>query len=98
MRNIYKNVSRLIQLYMTIPISNATAERSFSCLRRLKNFLTYRLTQEHLNHRMFLHVHKDGLDRLDLLAICQQFIVANDRRINYFRKLFVVLPKRTLSE
>ena len=52
-RNIYKNVSKRIQLYLTIPISNATAERSFSCLRRLKNFLTDRLTQEHLNHRMF---------------------------------------------
>ena len=48
MRNIYKNVSKLIQLYMTIPMSNATAERSFSCLRGLKNFLTHRLTQEHL--------------------------------------------------
>ena len=90
MRNIYKNVLKLIQLYVTIPISNATAKRSFSCFRRLKNFVTNRLTQEHLNHRMFLHAHKDGLDRLDLSVICQQFIVANDRRINYFGKSFVV--------
>ena len=34
MRGIYENVSKHIQLYITIPMSNAAAERSFSCLRR----------------------------------------------------------------
>ena len=42
---------------LTAPMSNATAERSFSCLRRLKNYLTNKLNQAHLNHRMFLDIH-----------------------------------------
>ena len=89
MRGIYKNISKLIELYMTIPRSNATAERSFSCLRRLKNYLRNRLTQEHLNHRMFLHIHKDLIDQVDLASVCQEFITANDRRIKFFGKKFV---------
>ena len=89
MRGIYKNVSKLIQLYMTIPVSNATTERSFSCLRRLKSYLRNRLTQEHLNHRMFLHIHKDLIDQVDLASLCQEFITVNDRRINFLGKKFV---------
>ena len=88
MRGIYKNVSKLIQLYMTIPMSNATAERSFSCLRRLKNYLRNSLTQEYLNHRMFLHIHKDLIDQVGLASVCQEFITVNDRRFKFFGKKF----------
>ena len=67
---------------------NATAERSFSCLRRLKNYLTNKLNQEHLNHRMFLHIHKHLIDQVDLIAILQEFIAENDCRIKLFWKEF----------
>jgi len=36
---------------------DAAAEPSFSCLQWLKNYLTNKRCQEHLNHRMFLHIH-----------------------------------------
>ena len=81
MKGIYKNVSKLTQLYVTIPMSNATAEKSFSCLRQLKNYLRNRLTQEHLNHRMFLHIHKDLIDQLDFASVHQEFITINNCRI-----------------
>ena len=61
-------------------VANA-AERSFSCLRRLKNYLTNKLNQAHLNHRIFLHIRKQFIDQVDLIAILQEFIAVNDRRI-----------------
>jgi len=55
-------------------MSNATAEQSFSCLRRLKNYFTNKLNQKHLNHRMFLHVHKQLIDQVDVIATLLEFM------------------------
>ena len=40
---------RLMQIFLTIPTSSASAERSFSCLRRLKNYLRSTMEQERLS-------------------------------------------------
>jgi len=72
---------------LTVPTLNAT-ERLFSCLRQLKNYLTNKLNQAHLNHKMFLHIHKQLIDQVDLVAILQKFIAENDRRIKLFWKEF----------
>ena len=55
---VYSNIQVLIRLYLTVSLSNLTAERSFSALRRVKTYLRIRLTQEHLNNYLMLHVHK----------------------------------------
>ena len=39
----------LIKLYLTVPLSNATAERTLSALRRVKTYLRSTMTQKHLN-------------------------------------------------
>src|SRR6185436_9295006 len=38
-RQLYSELSALVGLLLVIPVSSATAERSFSCLRRLKTYL-----------------------------------------------------------
>lgn len=38
-RTMLKEVNRLLRLYLTIPLTSVTAERSFSSLRRLKSYL-----------------------------------------------------------
>ncbi|KAI4797046.1 hypothetical protein KUCAC02_026592 [Chaenocephalus aceratus] len=38
-QSLFSEVDKLLRLYLTVPMSNATAERSFSSLRRLKTFL-----------------------------------------------------------
>ncbi|KAL7402836.1 hypothetical protein ABVT39_020660 [Epinephelus coioides] len=59
-------VDRLLRLYLTVPMSNSTAEWSFSSLRRLKTFLRLTMTERRLNHLPFLHIHKHLTDGLDL--------------------------------
>ena len=49
----------LLKLYLTVPSSNPSAERSLSGLRRVKSYLRSTLTQRHLNYYTILHVHKD---------------------------------------
>ena len=74
----------LLKLYLTVPLSNATAERSFSALRRVKTYLRSRLTQAHLNHFIILHCHKSLTDHIDLNAVMVNFVRANERRMKFF--------------
>jgi hAT family C-terminal dimerisation region len=62
---VFSEVSRLIRLFLVIPATSATAERSFSAMRRLKTYLRSTMATERLNSVMVLHVHKVMLDQLD---------------------------------
>ena len=62
-------VHKLLQIYLTIPMTTATAERTFSTLRRLKNYLRTTMTQKRLNHVVLLHTHKQRTDVIDLEPI-----------------------------
>ena len=83
-KRFLSEVDRLIKLYLTVPMTSATAERTFSTLRRLKNFLRSTMTQTRLNNIIMLHTHKDRTDNLDLDVIATEFISANDRRQSFF--------------
>jgi len=55
-------VVKLVKLVCILPCSTATPERSFSQLRRIKNYMRSTVTQERLNHTMIAAVHCDKLD------------------------------------
>jgi len=71
--------------------SSLAAERSFTCLRRLKTFLRSTVSQQRLNHIALLHCHRD--QTADLVEICNTFIVKNEMK----RKTFSTFPKTTQS-
>lgn len=77
-------VNRLLQIYLTVPLTSATAERTFSTLRRLKSYLRSTMTQKRLNHILLLHTHQQRTDELSLLAIAQDFVTRNNRRKLFF--------------
>ena len=66
------------------PASSATAERSFSMLRRLKHWLRATMTQRRLNSCAVLSAHQIILDDIDWTSIAQDFISRNEFR----RRLF----------
>ena len=77
-------VDKVVQAYLTFPVTSATAERSFSSLRRIKTYLRSSMTAQRLNNLFVLYVHKALTDSLDLQSIAEEFVSANTRRINYF--------------
>ena len=83
-QEMFSEVDKLVRLYFTIPITTATAERSFSTLRRIKTYLRSTMTEERLNNIMVLHAHKDLASDLDLVKIAKTFVAANSRRQGYF--------------
>ena len=68
---LLSEVYKLIVIYLTIPVTTATAERIFSALKRIKTYLRNSMTQQCLNHCFILHVHRQKTDSLDLKEIVQ---------------------------
>ena len=85
LRNMFANLENLIRLLIILPSSSCEAERSFSCLRRLKNYLRNTMTQKRLNHLAICNVHKEQLDDLNINEIAFKFIDSNERRKQIFR-------------
>lgn len=80
-------VVKLVKLVCILPCSTATPERSFSQLRRIKNYMRSTVTQERLNHTMIAAVHCDKLDNIDINKVMNEFIMRNEHRRATFAKL-----------
>lgn len=86
MRTMFSEVVTLAKLIQVMPATNATSERSFSALRRVKCYLRTTMTQNRLNSLMLLHVHKDRTDALDLHGVVNDFVSVRERRHSVFGK------------
>ena len=89
-KSLFSEVFTLLRVVLIIPVTTATAERTFSCLRRLKTYLRSTMSQTRLNHCMLLHVHKERTDKLDILQVASEFVSANERR----QVFLVILPAK----
>ena len=75
---------KCIQLILTVPVTTCTTERSFSMLRRLKNYMISTMTQKHLNNLVILNCHKTIVESLDLCKIGNTFRSKYSTRKNNF--------------
>ena len=55
---MFSEMDKLLKIYLTVPVTTATAEKTFSTMRRIKTYLRSTMTQERLNHAMLLHIHR----------------------------------------
>ncbi len=53
------NLNTIFRVLLTMPVTTSTCERSFSTLRRIKDWLRNRMTDERLTSLSLLHIHKD---------------------------------------
>ena len=79
-------VHKLLRLYLTIPITTATSERTFSTVRHVLTYKRATMTQKRLNNCLLTYVHKDLTDKLDTIEVAKDFIV-NEERHMYFGSL-----------
>ena len=76
----FPNVECLIKLFLTLPITNSTGERSFSALKRVKNYLRSSMSQEKVSDLGLLFIEKDKLRELDFDDIIHQFATEKSRK------------------
>ena len=73
----YPNVSVAYRILLTIPVTVASAERSFSKLKLLKNCLRSTMLQDRLNGLATCCIEKDMLDNIDLDIMLNDFASRN---------------------
>ena len=80
-------VTKLAKLLIVLPATNATSERSFSALKRIKTYLRNTTSGNRLNHCMLLHVHCKKTDQLKMIKIAKEFVGDNRARLQIFGRL-----------
>ena len=75
-----------MRLILVVPSTNASSERSFSTMKRLKTYLRSTMGQSRLNHLMVLNIYKEILDSMDMISIANEFVQANELRLHIFGK------------
>ncbi|KAL7583920.1 uncharacterized protein LOC111918056 [Lactuca sativa] len=71
------------RILLTIPVTVASAERNFSKLKLLKNYLRSSMSQERLNGLAMLCIEKDLLDNIELDSIIDDFASKKARKCKF---------------
>jgi len=80
----FPNASIAYRVLLTIPVTVASAERSFSKLKLLKSYLRSTMTQQRLNDLATIALESGLLEKIDYEHIIEDFISRNTKRMKYF--------------
>jgi hypothetical protein len=69
----YQNVSITYRILLTVPVTIASVERSFSKLKLLENYLRSTISQERLNGLAMCCIYRNMLDGIDLDTVIDDF-------------------------
>ena len=81
----FPNTSIAYRILLTIPITVASAERSFSKLKLLKSYLRSTMTQERLNGLALMTIESNILDKIVYKDVIEKFVSSNIRRMAFFK-------------
>ncbi|KAL8159064.1 hypothetical protein V2J09_000601 [Rumex salicifolius] len=81
----FPNATIVYRILLTIPVTVATAERSFSKLKLLKSYLRSTMTQERLNGLAMVAIENDLLEKTNIEELIENFVSNNARRILLFK-------------
>ena len=86
-QDLFPVLKEYVKLPLVNPASSATAERSFSSLRRLKTWLGNSMCQMRLNSCVVCSAHVEALDNTDITKLAAYFVSRVDTRENIFSKV-----------
>jgi DNA repair protein RadC len=79
-QSVYPNIEIVLRIFLSTPASNCSAERSFTSLRRIKNYLRSTLSDEKLNAFAILAIENKMLENISFEEIFEDFIKVKLRR------------------
>ena len=76
----FPNLTILYKIYMTLPISSAAAERSFSRLKSIKHYNRSTMNQDRLASLALISIEKEFADEVDIDNVINHFANMKPRR------------------
>src|SRR5215469_16775289 len=80
LQDLYPYVYIALRIFSTMPASNCSAERSFSVLRRIKNYLRSTMSHDRLNWSAVLSIESDMTKKINYDDIIDLFAINQSRR------------------
>lgn len=80
---VYPNLTVALRILLTLPISVATAERSFSKLKIIKNYLRSTMSQTRLSNLSIISIEAETLDEVDIHEMIKKFAHLKARKIDF---------------
>lgn len=78
---IFPNLYKLLQVALTIPITSASCERSFSVMRRIKTWLRNSMRNDRFSNLSLLHIERDLANNIKSEEVLNIF-AQKSRRLN----------------
>lgn len=83
LQDMFPNTFIALRIYSTLPVTSASAERSFSKLKIIKNYLRSTMGQERLSNLAMLSIESEVAGRIDTTKIIDEFAEKKVRKINF---------------
>jgi hypothetical protein len=80
MQSAFPNVNIALRIYVALPVSNCSGERSFSHLKRIKNCLRSTMLQDRLSALAILNIENELVKNIDFGQLVEAFATAKSRR------------------
>jgi hypothetical protein len=80
---VYPNVEIALRIYLTLPVTVASCERSFSKLKLIKNYLRSTLGQERLTNLSILSIEQVMANNIDYEDIINDFASVKARKVKF---------------
>ena len=81
MQPAFVNVCIAIRIFLTLPVTVASAERSFSKLKLVKNYLRSKIKQGRLSGLAIMSIEYDTAKSIDYGTIIDKFALAKARKV-----------------
>ncbi len=80
LQSVFPDVDIALRIFLTLPVTNASGERSFSKLSLVKNSIRSSMLQDRLNHLTLMSLESDILRSLDFSDIIKDFSFRKSRK------------------
>ncbi|KAL4120597.1 hypothetical protein QTP88_013262 [Uroleucon formosanum] len=80
LEEIFPNVSIALRIFSCMAVTNCSAERSFSCLKRIKTFLRSSIGENRLNSLALLCIEAELVSKIHFNDIIEEFASIKSRR------------------
>ncbi|CAJ0967933.1 unnamed protein product [Ranitomeya imitator] len=83
LQDAYPNIATALKIFLSIPVSVASSERSFSKLKLLKTYLRSVMGQQRLTNLSIISIEHDLASKLSYDDIIKSFAAKKARKIKF---------------
>ena len=84
MPNAFRNLIRLADLVLTLPVTSVENERMFSCMKRIKTYIRTRCGDDRLSDLLVLAILQEEVKRVEVEKVIDTFANMRHRRYPLF--------------